>query len=771
MRIGRNAVGEFNGRLIRILRAVENPSYGVVRTEGTTNASYWCIDIEDSLAWPFALSMAHLSLLPDVDVPLAARTNLTDVEIDARDRAWALLDRLVQGNCFDDLCDPKKRKAAISAHVEKLRAERDAAARINKKVKLDTCSEPTLYSWLRRFFQRGQSPAALVPDYLKCGRAQRDASEMDKVLGFMAPEAELKQNDDITAGRGGVSKRGVPTFQITTVDQDNMRAILREHLASDIRFTVPGAHDELKTKFYSRPDGNGKSHHLPEGEYPSLRQFRYFYEQIYSPKQRKLHRMTQKDFDLTERTQLEAAIQRARGPGYVYEVDATVLECYVVEDEAPYDIIGKPTLYLIVDRWSRLIVGYTLTLENPSWSAALMALLSIFEDKAALCAQYGVEYKEREWPAHEALCQEFLADRGSDWTCDASMAIPAGLGASIANLPAGRADMKPYVENCHRLLNKMLRKFEPSSDPDANTDARQKIDYKGKACARMRDMNRYTLEAIIALNKKQYDDFPRTPEMLSMRVKPNPIELWNYGVEYLTGAPQRVTEDQARLLLLPRGKAGVNEHGIKFKDVYFKSKELAKQGVFDAAVRDTDYVEVSYDPRSVEAIYVHPPKPSGQVHVATRSSRSAQYANLSFAQVARCEKERKAGKAGASDANGRIHQEFLDKVRPGAEARAELVRVATEGRSRAARTKHSKVKREAGLAKERSSQPTVRPLGGSSSTAPLAPHPTSHLRVVPAATAPATPTSVPASSPVMSQRDRAAALRAMHSKNLQSDPL
>ncbi|MEJ1936013.1 hypothetical protein WDZ92_37950, partial [Nostoc sp. NIES-2111] len=99
MRIGRNAVGEFNGRLIRILRAVENPSYGVVRTEGTTNASYWCIDIEDSLAWPFALSMAHLSLLPDVDVPLAERTNLTDVEIDARDRAWALLDRVVKGNC------------------------------------------------------------------------------------------------------------------------------------------------------------------------------------------------------------------------------------------------------------------------------------------------------------------------------------------------------------------------------------------------------------------------------------------------------------------------------------------------------------------------------------------------------------------------------------------------------------------------------------------------------------------------------------------------
>src|SRR5690606_24251979 len=78
------------------------------------------------------------------------------------------------------------------------------------------------------------------------------------------------------------------------------------------------------------------------------------------------------------------------GVGHYYEIDATIADIYLVSSEDVNKIIGKPTLYLIIDRKSRLIVGFYFGLENASWNGAMQAILCISENKRGLCARYGV---------------------------------------------------------------------------------------------------------------------------------------------------------------------------------------------------------------------------------------------------------------------------------------------------------------------------------------------------------------------------------------------
>ncbi len=63
------------------------------------------------------------------------------------------------------------------------------------------------------------------------------------------------------------------------------------------------------------------------------------------------------------------ALDDCNGPGDVYEIDATIVDCYVVAEAEGTTILGKCTLYLVIDRFSKLIVGFYMTLGSPSWKA------------------------------------------------------------------------------------------------------------------------------------------------------------------------------------------------------------------------------------------------------------------------------------------------------------------------------------------------------------------------------------------------------------------
>ncbi len=51
------------------------------------------------------------------------------------------------------------------------------------------------------------------------------------------------------------------------------------------------------------------------------------------------------------------------GPGSRYEIDATIADVYLLSADRQR-VIGRPTLYVVVDVFSRMVAGFYIGLET-----------------------------------------------------------------------------------------------------------------------------------------------------------------------------------------------------------------------------------------------------------------------------------------------------------------------------------------------------------------------------------------------------------------------
>jgi transposase InsO family protein len=75
------------------------------------------------------------------------------------------------------------------------------------------------------------------------------------------------------------------------------------------------------------------------------------------------------------------ATSQALGPGSRYEIDATIADIYLVSNSNPESIVGRPTIYFVIDVFSRLVAGFYIGFESPSYLAAIQALNIAMTDK------------------------------------------------------------------------------------------------------------------------------------------------------------------------------------------------------------------------------------------------------------------------------------------------------------------------------------------------------------------------------------------------------
>lgn len=91
---------------------------------------------------------------------------------------------------------------------------------------------------------------------------------------------------------------------------------------------------------------------------------------------------------------------------YKYPIDATIGDVYLRSFYNPSEIIGRPVIYFVIDVFSRMIVGYYVGLEGPSWLGMSTALANAMMDKVSFCAKYEKEITKEDWPCH--LCLKLL---------------------------------------------------------------------------------------------------------------------------------------------------------------------------------------------------------------------------------------------------------------------------------------------------------------------------------------------------------------------------
>ena len=521
---------------------------------------------------------------------------LSDAQKRIRDEAIAMLGNLIdEGKSAPQIFDPKERCQMIKDRAEEA-----------------NCTVTVLYKHLRQFWLGGQTASALTPTYENCGR----------------------KRETVTGGRGAKPDSGRDVYQLTEDDVKRFERVLQSHyLVENSLLTINDTYDELLEE-YRYLDGEGASYVKDHGERPSLRQFRYYLSSNYTKDECLRARLTPEEYKQKHREVLGTVLEDCDGIGHYYECDATIADVSVVATHDMSSIIGKPTIYLIIDRKSRLIVGWYVGLENPSWICAMQAMVSIAQDKRAICERLDVKYDAEDWPAHQMYPRSLLADRG-ELLSSPSDQIVVELGVKIGNLPRKRPEWKPVVECGFKQTRAILQASAPGFEPPENSRLRQAKDYSKGSCLTLQQFEKIILLAIIKHNRDPLPKYALSLSEIGNKILPIPLALWNFDLESDNGRQVEYSEEHVRMALLERQSASVTLNGISFGKCFYASAETSSREWFARARTGAFKVTVAFDRRLVDTIYVYDPKHPEEVYQCTLTSRSEKFKGLSFVEVAK----------------------------------------------------------------------------------------------------------------------------------------
>lgn len=489
-------------------------------------------------------------------------------------------------------------------YVSKVRS-----AIINQIVLERRSTKKTLYFLLRRYWQRGQTPNALIRDYKNSGGKGKARIAKNKKLG--RPRLH-------TPGTGAVVNETVEKLFRIAIDR---------YLLTEEKHSLLYAHRRFQSLYVNcYPD-------VEESAIPTKWQMLHFFKREYSQVEKIQKRSNRIEYKKDVRPLNGTANSQALGPGARFEIDATIADIYLVSDSDRRNIVGRPIVYIVIDVFSRMIAGLYIGFENPSYVAAMQALAMAMTDKVAYCQQYGFEIEYADWPV-TGLPDAILADRG-ELLGHQIESLESCFSVRIENTPPYRGDAKGVVERYFRTVQADFKPFAPGVVTENMVRRRGGRDYRLDAVLTVHEFREIILESVLFHNRFhvliKYDRSIDMPADLEM----TPLSLWNWGIRNRTGRLRTASEDALRISLFPRVKATFSELGLCIFGLYYTSQELIKRGWLHRGkgISKPESFEVAYDPAVADVVYLLPTKNSIEYWLCSLTDRSREFRGCSFWDV------------------------------------------------------------------------------------------------------------------------------------------
>jgi hypothetical protein len=554
----------------------------------------YIIDIESLTAWPetiskddfeFLLKNNEIEQIDEVYIYAESHPN----SLKKRDENYELLLPLIEQK---ELLFDKRSKNKIIAELSK-----------------ETGKPKLFYNRiLRRYWQRGLKPNALLPEYHLCGGKGKARRDIQNKLG---KKREQTEGDGII---------------VTDAVADVFKYAIEGFYIPNNKTSIQDAYTKMLSLY--------KSEFVVKDYYdvPTYSQFYYFYEANYNRKEVEEARLPSKIYDKDIRPLMSTATNLNFGPGARYEIDATIGDIYLVSNKDPDKIIGRPVIYLVKDVFSRMVVGLYVGLENPSWVAAMIAMSNAFLDKVSYCKEYDIDISSLDWPS-VGLPNSIMADKGELISRQADALVNV-FNIQLSNSRSYRGDDKGVVERHFNTLQAKFRPFAGGIVEPVNGKKRLGKDYRLDAELSLHAFTKMIIHIVLHYNKehvvKGYDFSPDMPEELVA----NPMELWNWGIKNRTGLLRAYDPDYVKINLLPTDNGTVSEEGIGFKGLKYNCQEALKLGWFErySQVRPKS-IEIAFDPRCLDEVYLRPSDNHSKYWVCKISDRSRRYKGRSYAEV------------------------------------------------------------------------------------------------------------------------------------------
>ena len=328
-------------------------------------------------------------------------------------------------------------------------------------------------------------------------------------------------------------------------------------------------------------------------------------------------------------------------PLAVAQIDHTPVDVIIV-DEHDRQPIGRPYLTIVIDVFSRMILGFAIYLEAPSAFTSGLAITHAVLPKDEWLAEMGLEIV---WPCWGKM-RKLHSDNAKEFRGTVIGRACEEHNITVEHRPRGQPRYGGHVERGFRTFMERVHRLKGSTF--SNVKAKRDYDSEGRAIMTRRELELW-LTIYIA---KAY------PNKYHYGIKTTPRAKFEAGIQGTddqvgTGLPDRIADPHAFMLdFLPFEERTVQEYGLLISHVYYYDDALrpwihalnpedpTKSRKFVVRVNPRDMREVYFrDPDTNSYITIpyrdrsHPPTSRWEIQQAETRLREAGYANVNEALI------------------------------------------------------------------------------------------------------------------------------------------
>ncbi len=273
---------------------------------------------------------------------------------------------------------------------------------------------------------------------------------------------------------------------------------------------------------------------------------------------------------------------------------------YILErvevDHTPLDVMvynpvtgladGRPNLTLLLDRYSRIPLGFEIGFEAPSELSVMRALRNSILPKNSVNNDYPL--LENDWPAF-GIPIMLICDNGLEFHALQLRRMCAELDMDLQFCPKLQPEYKGAVERFLGTLNRQVSHTLPGT---TFSNIKQRGDYIST------EQTKITLDQLKELvHEWIIDIYNQKTHRVTQRT---PYSLWNEGLKLVEPKlPESV--DKLNLILTREDERVLTHQGVEFDSLFYNSSEL---GVLRTRSNNTYKVKFRHDPEDIGFIWV-----------------------------------------------------------------------------------------------------------------------------------------------------------------------
>lgn len=475
--------------------------------------------------------------------------------------------------------------------------------------------------------------------------------------------------------------------------QDQKKTHHTTTMASAFRLMLIDRYNELAVT------GKGEPYVIvPQNMRPTYRQFTYYCSKHLGKEERDTIKTSAREVRNDKRLLPSDTVRNSMGPMDIVEIDAWEADVDLLSATNQNLVVGRPTVYAMVDTYSKMIVAVSISFDRDSFVGLTNLFLNLADPLDEQVKNLGLSFDYNTMPTG-FLPNIVRTDNGSDFVSNDFIVVLNKLGIMHEIVPAATGSLKPNVE---RLWGRIRELTEKALENHGVILKRNDNNSKDTAVLNVREYAAIIYTAAVGLNRREIINYPAREDMLTYKdefgqpLRFRPDALWKYGVEKYMAPRTIQNKSQYYLDLMKVETASYSRDGITFKELPYWPKEDDQEmlkRLYEAGTRRIK-IEVHMDPRSVNYLWYVDEKNILHTFVLNTSKTEAlDMANKTFWEYGEYLKLRRQARAAAYARNVEVDT----VIQASAQAITEMVvdgKKASKGSTKNIRENHEAEKNE-----------------------------------------------------------------------------